>query len=301
MPQGICTAGLLECLFLWLFKVHPQTPCPEFSCTPPCPSASPLLCFSLPCDHCLACCWPYPSPCLWSALPLECKLLGALSFRFQSRAGPCRGSRVWGRRKGERGGAERESPARTPGPAAACPQPPPLPECLSVSTCRPGLASACPALSPRAPAASSSPTSGGGQGRGRSPGTEDNFVKPNLIKKQTTFKTNLKSANARPRPTHLRVQDAVPSKSVLLWSEQLCSMEMPLIRFLRTPPGSSGWRVYFPDSLDCMKTGSCTCANAASVFWARIEHKYTILGCLARLPACPQIPSANSFCTQLIL
>lgn len=98
-----------------------------------------------------------------------------------------------------------------------------------------------------------------GQGRGRSPGTKDNFVKLNLIKKQTTFKTNLKSVNVHPLRTRFSVHDAVPSKSILLWLEQLCSMEMPLIRFLcSSQTGSSGWCVYFPDSLDCMKTGSCT-------------------------------------------
>lgn len=39
-----------------------------------------------------------------------------------------------------------------------------------------------------------------GGGLGRSPGTKDNFVKPNLIKEQTTSKTSLKSMNVRPPP-----------------------------------------------------------------------------------------------------
>lgn len=43
----------------------------------------------------------------------------------------------------------------------------------------------------------------GRSGEGRSPGTKDNLVKPNLIKEQTTFKTNLKSMNVHPPHTRI--------------------------------------------------------------------------------------------------
>lgn len=74
-----------------------------------------------------------------------------------------------------------------------------------------------------------SPVPGRDQHREQSLDTQGSFNELNLMKEQTTLKTNLMSMNVHPPTppaTHLTATDTAPSKSVLFWFEQLHSMEM---------------------------------------------------------------------------
>lgn len=126
------------------------------------------------------------------------------------------------------------------------------------------------------------------------PGAEDNFIKLDLIKEQTAFKTNLKSMDVHTHPpTHFNGCDAVPSKSILSWFE---------------PPVPWKWLNRIPPSLP----GRQPARGAALVLqtcWAVQDRRQRLrrrgvcsageAGAAVRVPgppARPPIPDARSLC-----